>query len=192
VDTGRMNWLGSKALDFTDYRPAGEQAYLTRLRKRLMFDVGPSLAPLNAFLLQVGVESLALRMERHCANTQTVAEFLAAHPAVRQVNYPGLPAHPGYALCQTQYGGKASGVLSFRLADKAACFRFLDALRLVQRVTNVGDTKTLALHPASTIYASFWKHEQEQAGVGEDLIRLSVGIEHVRDILDDLAQALEA
>ena len=192
VDTGRMDWLGSAALDFSDYRPSGEFAFLNRLRKRLMFDVGPTLAPLNAFLLQTGMESLALRMARHCENTQAVAEFLAGHPKVKRVYYPGLPTHPQHALCLSQYGGRASGVLSFCMADKAACFRFLDALRLTRRVTNVGDTKTIALHPASTIYATFWKHEQEQAGVGEDMIRLSVGIEHVEDILEDLAQALSA
>ncbi|MDH5752566.1 MAG: PLP-dependent transferase [Deltaproteobacteria bacterium] len=191
LDTGRMDWVGNRRLSFAELRPEGEKAYLARLRKRLLFDCGASLSPMNAFLMMVGMESLGLRLERQCATSLEIARFLESRPQVRQVNYPGLPGSPSYELCRAQYALPGS-LLSFRLADKAACFRFLDALELVQRVTNLGDTRTLALHPASTIYASFWKHEQEEAGVTEDLIRLSVGIEHSGDIISDLEQALNA
>lgn len=194
VDTGRMDWRGCARLEAVlgEARQAGDAALLVRLRKRLMADVGPCLAPMNAFLLLTGLETLGLRLERQCANAESVAAYLAAHPRVLSVAYPGLVGHPQHALAARQFRGRYGSVLSFTLADKAACFRFLNALRMVRRVTNLGDTKTLALHPASTIYGTLWAHEQAEVGVSEGMVRLSLGIEHPDDIVADLAQALEA
>lgn len=192
VDTGHMDWLAADKLDFADYKQAGANAFLDKLRKRLMADVGPCLSPMTAFLLINGMETLGMRMERQCDNTQKLAEFLDNHPSVEEVLFPGLPKNPYHALAMRQFGGKAGSVFCFKLQDQAACFRFLNAMRLVRLATNMGDTKSLALHPASTIYSTFWKHEQEEAGVTENMIRFSVGIEHPDDLIADLAQALEA
>jgi O-acetylhomoserine (thiol)-lyase len=192
VDTGRFPWHTSARHDLEDFKGAGQGAYLAKLRRQLMAAVGPCLSPMTAFLLLNGLETLSLRLERQCDNAERCAAFLREHPKVRAVRYPGLPEHPAHALCKAQYRGRFGAVLAFELADKAACFRFLNALRLVRRSTNLGDTRSLALHPASTIYGTLWKHEQEQAGVSERLIRFSLGIEHAADILADLEQALAA
>jgi len=192
VDPGRCPWhsLGNPALE--DYKRAGQGALLTKLRSRMMADVGPALSPMNAFLILTGLESLPLRLERQCANALAAARFLAEHPRVTSVRYPGLPSDPAHARSAAQFRGQFGSLLSFTLADKAACFRFLNKLELVQRVINLGDTRSLANHPASTIYGTFWKHEQELAGVPDTLIRFSLGIEHPADILADLEQALDA
>ena len=192
VDTGRFPWHDAQRFDFTDFKGAGQGAYLARLRRQLMAAVGPCLSPMAAFLLLTGLETLSLRLDRQCDNAERAAAYLREHPKVREVRYPGLPDHPAHALCRAQYRGRFGAVLAFSLANKAACFRFLNALRLVRRCTNLGDTRSLAIHPASTIYGNFWKHEQEQAGVTEGLIRFSLGVEHPEDLLADLEQALEA
>ena len=190
VDTGAYDWLANKSLPLADFRKFGPQAFLAKLRRQMMADIGPVLSPMAAFLQMTGLESLDLRFERQCQNAQEVARFLAQHPKVRQVLHPSLPAHPSHALAQAQYGC-FGGLMAFLLEDKAQCFRFLNALGLILRATNLGDSKTLALHPASTIYAGYWPHELEQVGVSESMIRLSVGLEDVRDLLEDLGQALE-
>ena len=192
VDTGRCPWHERNLPALADYKREGQAALLTKLRKRLMADVGPTLSPMNAFLILTGLESLPLRFERQCANALAAARYLAEHPRVTAVRYPGLPDHPAHALSAAQFRGGFGSLLSFTLADKAACFRFLNRLELVQRVINLGDTRSLANHPASTIYGTFWKHEQEAAGVPDTLIRFSLGIEHPADLLADLEQALEA
>lgn len=192
VDTGRFPWHEREGFGLDDFRRAGQGAYLAKLRKRQMAAVGPCLSPMNAFLVLTGLETLPLRLERQCENARAAASVLREHPRVETVLFPGLPDHPAHALSQAQFKGRFGSVLSFTLADKGACFRFLNACRLIGRVTNLGDTRTLALHPASTIYATFWKHEQEQVGVTENMIRLSLGIEHPTDILDDLQRALDA
>jgi O-acetylhomoserine (thiol)-lyase len=192
VDTGRCPWPERPGLALGDFAKGTPTAFLAKLRKRQLAAVGPCLSPMSAFLLLTGLETLPLRLERQCDNAGRVAGFLAEHPKVGEVLFPGLPTHPAHALSRAQFRGRFGSLLSFRLADKAACFRFLNACRLVARVTNLGDTRTMALHPASTIYATFWQHEQQQVGVTEDLIRLSLGIEHPADILADLEQALGA
>ena len=192
VDPGRFPWHTSPRFDFGEFRTAGQGAYLAKLRQQMMAGVGPCLSPMSAFLLLTGMESLALRLERQCDNAERAAAWLQDRAAVRGVLFPGLEGAPEGELTRRQFRGRCGSVLSFRLADKAACFRFLDALRLVQRAANLGDTKTLAVHPASTIYAAFWQPEQERLGVTPDLIRLSLGIEHIEDLLADLDQALAA
>jgi len=192
VDTGRCPWAEHEALGLADFRKAQPTPLLGKLRAQQMLAVGPCLSPMSAFLLLAGMESLALRLERQCDNAGRAAAYLAEHPKVQAVHFPGLPTHPQHALSRGQFRGRFGSVLSFTLADKAACFRFLNACKLVRRVTNLGDTRTMALHAASTIYGTFWPHEREQVGVGEGLIRLSLGIEHPADILADLEQALGA
>ena len=190
VDTGRFQWHESRRCDFSDFRSAEGGAYLTKLRRQIMSGVGPCLAPMNAFLLLLGLETLPLRMERHGRNAGAVATFLREHPLVKEVSYPGLPGDRFHAIAKKQFDGNYGGVISFRLENKAACFAFLNRLGLIRRAVNLGDTKTIAVHPASTIYGSFWPAEQETLGVSENAIRLSVGLESPADIMADLDQAL--
>ena len=192
VETGRFPWHDSPRFDFSQQKKAGQGAYLARLRKEMMAAIGPVLSPLSAYLLLTGMETLPLRLEKQCANTERTASFLREHPKVVTVNYPGLPDHPAHEVTRRQFRGRFGSLLSFTLADKAACFRFINALRLILRSANLGDTRTILLHPASTIYSTLWKHEQEETGVTDDLIRLSLGVEHPEDILADLEQALRA
>ena len=174
----------------------GAAAYIGRARVVPLRNMGAALSPFNSFLILQGIETLGLRMDRHCSNAQRVAEYLAAHPAVSWVNYAGLPDHPQHGLAQRYMGGRASGILSFGIASprggRAAGAAFIDALKLVTRLVNIGDAKSLACHPATTTHRQLSPAELERAGVSEDLVRLSVGLEHIDDILADLEQALAA
>jgi O-acetylhomoserine (thiol)-lyase len=152
---------------------------------------------MNAFLILQGVATLGLRMDRTCDNALAIAKYLQKHPKVSWVRYAGLPDHPDHALAQKYMGGKASGILSFGVkgsdADpRAAGARALDGLKLFTRLVNIGDAKSLATHPASTTHRQLDATELAKAGVSEDMIRLSVGIEHIDDLIEDLAQALDA
>jgi len=190
VDPGRYDWHSDARFDFADFKKAGRGAFLAKVRQRIMAALGPALSPMNAFLLLTGLETLPLRMERQCGNALEVASFLLQHPKVKEVLYPGLPDHPAHALSRELFRGKFGALIGFTLANKQACFKTLDALKLIRRSTNLGDTRSLVIHTASTIYGTLWKHEREEAGVGENLIRLSIGIEHPEDLLADLEQAL--
>jgi O-acetylhomoserine (thiol)-lyase len=140
-----------------------------------------------------GLETLGLRMERHCENAETVASFLQDHPAVEWVNYATLADSPYKATCEKICGGRASGILSFGIqGGREAGARFIDALQLIYRLVNIGDAKSLACHPASTTHRQLNAEELKSAGVSEDLVRLSIGIEHVDDIIADVRQALDA
>ncbi|MBX9936061.1 MAG: aminotransferase class I/II-fold pyridoxal phosphate-dependent enzyme [Burkholderiaceae bacterium] len=208
VDSGKFPWAEHKErfkrLNEPDvsyhgvvYTEAlGAAAFIGRARVVPLRNMGAALAPLNAFLILQGIETLALRMDRICDNTQALAEYLEQHPKVEWVRYAGLPNHPDHALVQRQLGGKASGILSFSLkgqeADpRAAGARFLDALQLFTRLVNIGDAKSLATHPASTTHRQLNPTELAKAGVSEGMVRLSVGIEHIDDLRADLAQALD-
>lgn len=154
---------------------------------------GRSDFPFNSFLILQGLETLALRMERHCENALKVAEFLQAHPQVAWVKYAGLPDHPEHELARRYMGGTPASILCFGIeGGMEAGARFIDALKLVVRLVNIGDAKSLACHPASTTHRQLNAEELARAGVSQDLIRLSIGIEHIDDILADLAQALSA
>ncbi len=204
VDSGNFDWTAhadkfpglttpdesyhgkTYAVDF------GRKGFITKATAHLMRDLGAIPAPQNAFLLGLGLETLALRMERHCANAQQVAGFLEQHPKVSWVNYPGLKSSPYYALAQKYMPHGTCGVISFGVTGgREAAVRFMDALQLASIVTHVADSKTCVLHPASTTHRQMNDAQLEAAGVRPDLVRLSVGIEHVDDILSDLAQALE-
>ena len=208
VDSGKFPWAEHKArfprLNEPDvsyhgvvYTEAlGPAAFIGRARVVPLRNTGAALAPLNAFLILQGIETLALRMDRICDNTLAIAQYLQSHPKVEWVRYAGLPDHPDHALVQRQSGGKASGILSFGVKNsdadpRAAGARFLDALQLFTRLVNIGDAKSLATHPASTTHRQLNPEELAKAGVSEGMVRLSVGIEHIDDLRADLAQALD-
>jgi len=169
----------------------GPAAYIGRARTVPLRNTGSALSPMNAFLIMQGIETLSLRMERHCANALAVAEYLQSHPKVEWVSYAGLPGDPQHALAQRYMGGKASGILTFGVnGGFDGGVAFYDALKLFKRLVNIGDAKSLACHPASTTHRQLTAEEQKSVGVLPETMRLSVGIEHIDDIIEDLDQAL--
>ena len=171
----------------------GPAAFIGRCRVVPLRNMGAALSPFNAFMILQGLETLALRMERHCDNAMAVAAFLKNHPQVAWVQYAGLEDPPEHALAKRYMGGKPASVLSFGIkGGQEAGARFIDALNLVVRLVNIGDAKSLACHPASTTHRQLNDEELAKAGVPRDMVRLSIGIEHIDDILADLSQALDA
>jgi O-acetylhomoserine (thiol)-lyase len=171
----------------------GPAAFVARCRSLYQRTTGSVLAPLSAFLLLQGIETVALRVERHVENGRRVAEFLSSHERVAWVNYVGFPDNPYHALAQKYLGGRACSLLTFGVeGGYKAGTRFYDALKLVMRLVNIGDAKSLACHPASTTHRQMSPQEQLMAGVRPETIRLSIGIEHIDDIIEDLDQALDA
>ncbi len=169
----------------------GPAAFIGRARTVPLRNTGAAISPLNSFLILQGIETLALRMERHCDNAAAVAKYLSEHPRVAWVNYAGLPDSPYYALAQKYTGGRPSGLLTFGIhGGFDAGVRFYDALKLFKRLVNIGDAKSLAAHPASTTHRQLNDAELDAAGVTPDMIRLCVGIEDITDIIADLEQAL--
>jgi O-acetylhomoserine (thiol)-lyase len=169
----------------------GPLAFIARARVVPLRNTGAALSPFNTFLILQGLETLALRMERHCDNALAVAQYLQQHAKVKWVKYAGLSDHPEHALIHQYMSGKASGILSFGVQDGiAGGTRFIDALQLVLRLVNIGDAKSLACHPATTTHRQLNAAELKKAGVSEDMVRLSIGIEHIDDIIADLDQAL--
>jgi O-acetylhomoserine (thiol)-lyase len=203
VDSGKFPWATHKArfkrLNEPDvsyhgvvYTEAlGPAAYIGRARVVPLRNMGAAISPFNAWLIVQGIETLALRMDRICDNTLAVARHLKASPRVKWVNYAGLPDHPQHALAMKYLGGRASGILTFGIdGGRAGGERFLDALGLFTRLVNIGDARSLATHPASTTHRQLSPQELAQAGVSEETVRLSIGIEHVDDLLADLDQAI--
>ncbi|GGC91376.1 bifunctional O-acetylhomoserine aminocarboxypropyltransferase/cysteine synthase [Halopseudomonas salina] len=170
----------------------GPAAFIGRCRVVPLRNMGAALSPMNAFQILMGLETLTLRMERHCENAMKVAQYLQQHPQVSWVQFAGLPDHPEHALAQRYMGGIPASILSFGIkGGQEAGARFIDALDLVVRLVNIGDTKSLACHPATTTHRQLDDEELAKAGVPRDMVRLSIGIEHIDDILADLKQALE-
>ena len=208
VDSGQFPWVdhAERFPGLTQPDPSyhgvtytdafGPAAYIGRARVVPLRNMGAAISPFNSFQILQGIETLALRMDRHCDNATAVARFLNEHPDVGWVSYAGLSTHPDHALTQRYLGGKAAGILSFGINSPRggleAGGRFIDALKLVTRLVNIGDAKSLACHPATTTHRQLSPEELERAGVREDMVRLSVGIEHIDDILEDLEQALAA
>ncbi|EIC5075532.1 O-acetylhomoserine aminocarboxypropyltransferase/cysteine synthase [Vibrio parahaemolyticus] len=205
VDSGKFPWAQHKDRFpvFNQPEPSyhgvvyteafGEAAFIGRARTVPLRNTGSALSPMNAFMLMQGLETLPLRMERHTDNALKVAEFLEQHDKVSWVSYAGLPSSAHFNLAEKYMKGKPSAILSFGLKDGyEAGVRFYDALKIFKRLVNIGDTKSLACHPASTTHRQLSEAEQKQAGVSPEMIRLSVGIEHIDDILADLEQALNA
>lgn len=204
VDSGRFDWtVSGKFPQLTEPEPcyhglkfvevAGSAAYLTRIRAVLLRDTGAAISPFNAFILLQGLETLSLRVERHVANTIRVVDFLAGHPKVKRVNHPSLPLHPEHALYQTYFPEGAGSIFTFEIdGGKNAAFRFIDHLRIFSLLANVADAKSLVIHPASTTHAQLNEKEQREQEIFPGTIRLSIGLEHVDDLLYDLKQALDA
>ncbi len=202
VDGGRFDWEASgRFAEMVEPDPAyhgvrfteefGENAYIVRARVRMLRDLGGCISPMNAFLILQGVETLPLRMARHSENALAVANFLKTHPRVAWVNYPGLPEHPAHGLARRYLSGGFGGIMGFGIkGGLEAGKKFIDSLKLISHLANIGDTRTLAIHPASTTHQQLSPEEQEQTGVTADFIRLSIGIEDVEDIEADLDQAL--
>ncbi|MAT52707.1 MAG: O-acetylhomoserine aminocarboxypropyltransferase [Porticoccaceae bacterium] len=205
VDSGKFDWTADRVryrmLNEPDpsyhgvvYTEAlGAAAFIGRCRVVPLRNTGAAISPMNSFQIMQGLETLGLRMERHCENAQRVAEYLEAHDQVEWVNYAGLPSSRYNNLCQKILGGRASGILSFGIkGGQAAGARFIDALQMVLRLVNIGDAKSLACHPASTTHRQLNPAELASAGVSEEMVRLSIGIEHIDDIIADISQALAA
>ncbi|WP_315110516.1 O-acetylhomoserine aminocarboxypropyltransferase/cysteine synthase family protein [Clostridium intestinale] len=193
VDGGSTKYKNEKFENFSNYsKKFGKMAFTGKLRDTIGKDLGAALSPMSAFLNLTGIETLSLRMKQHCENTLKVAEYLEDHEKVVSVNYPKLKSSPYFDLAEKYYEKGASGILTFRLGSKERCFKFINELKLIVNLTNVGDTKTLIIHPASTICLNNTEEEKLQMGVYEDLIRLSVGIEDIEDIIGDIEEALKA
>lgn len=205
VDSGKFPWAEHKEKFWRMNQPDvsyhgvvyteafGPAAFIGRARVVPLRDMGAAISPFNTFLILQGIETLALRMERICDNALKVAQFLQSHSKVSWVNYAGLPDHKDHALVQKYLSGRASGILSFGVKGGAeAGAKFQDALQLFTRLVNIGDAKSLACHPASTTHRQLNEEELAKAGVSRDMVRLSVGIEHIDDLLADLDQALAA
>ncbi|PJG84104.1 O-acetylhomoserine aminocarboxypropyltransferase/cysteine synthase family protein [Caviibacterium pharyngocola] len=203
IDGGNFNWHNGKFPQFTQpdetyhglvyTETFGSAAYIVKARVQLMRDLGATPAPQNSFLLNLGLETLALRMQAHYRNALTVAEFLEAHPCVNAVNYPALKSSPDYALKQKYVPNGLCGVVSFEIkGGKEAAAKWLNALKLVSREVHVADIRTCALHPASSTHRQLSAEELEAIDISAGLIRISCGIEHINDILADLQQAFDS
>jgi O-acetylhomoserine (thiol)-lyase len=201
VDGGNFNWANGRFRNFTEpdpsyhglvYAELGPEAFIVKARVQMLRDLGACQAPFNSWLTLQGIETLSLRMEKHVANAMRVAEYLFQHPSVAWVSYPGLPSHPDHERSKRYLPKGPGAVLGFGIkGGVAAGRRFIESLQLVSHLANVGDAKSLAIHPASTTHSQLSEDEMLSAGVTPDFIRLSVGLEDVEDIIWDLEQALQ-
>jgi O-acetylhomoserine (thiol)-lyase len=208
VDSGKFNWGNGKFPEFTEPDPSyhglkfwdtfgdvpglGNVAFIIKVRVQLLRDLGPTLSPFNAFLFLQGLETLPLRAERHSDNALEVARFLKGHPLVTWVNYPGLEGHPSHGPAKKYLGNRFGALIGFGIkGGLEAGKRFINGVELLSHLANIGDAKTLVIHPASTTHQQLTRAEQEETGVTEDYIRLSIGLEDVEDIKEDIDQALK-
>ncbi|AEH50349.1 homocysteine synthase [Pseudothermotoga thermarum] len=202
VDSGKFDWEASgrfpeltqpdpsyHGLTFT--KAFKEAAYIVKVRAQLLRDTGACISPFNSFLLLLGLETLSLRMEKHLYNTRKIVEFLSSHPAVEWVNYPNLPTSKYYELAKKYFPKGAGSIFTFGLkGDVEACKRFIESLQIFSHLANVGDAKSLAIHPASTTHSQLSEEDMLKAGITLNMVRLSIGIEDVDDLIWDLDQAL--
>ena len=209
VDSGKFDWSNGKFPEFTEPDPSyhglkywesfgnfpdlGNIAFIIKARVQLLRDLGPALSPFNAFLFLQGLETLPLRVRKHSENALAVAQFLKEHPLVAWVNYPGLTEHPSHKLAKKYLKGNYGGLVGFGIkGGLEAGKKFIESVKLLSHLANIGDAKSLVIHPASTTHQQLTKQEQTETGVTEDYIRLSIGIEDVEDIKEDIDQALRA
>ncbi|MCK5733503.1 MAG: O-acetylhomoserine aminocarboxypropyltransferase/cysteine synthase [Candidatus Latescibacteria bacterium] len=207
IDSGNFNWGKGKFPEFTEPDPSyhgmkywevfgdfpdlGNVAFIIKVRVQWLRDLGPALSPFNSFLFLQGLETLPLRVRKHSENALGVAEYLAQHPLVTWVNYPGLAEHPSHALAKKYLGGRYGALLGFGIkGGLEAGKKFINSVKLLSHLANIGDAKSLVIHPASTTHQQLTRAEQEETGVTEDYIRLSIGLEDVEDIKEDIDQAL--
>jgi len=208
VDSGKFDWSNGKFPEFTEPDPSyhglkfwdtfghfpglGNVAFIIKVRVQLLRDLGPALSPFNSFLFLQGLETLPLRIQRHSENALKVAQFLKKHPLVSWVNYPGLQEHESYALAVKYLKGAFGGLVGFGIkGGLEAGKRFINSVKLLSHLANIGDAKSLVIHPASTTHQQLTRKEQEETGVSEDYIRLSIGLENIEDIQEDIDQALK-
>jgi len=209
VDSGKFDWSNGKFPEFTEPDPSyhglkywetfgnfpglGNVAFIIKARVQLLRDLGPALSPFNAFLFLQGLETLPLRVKKHSENALAIAQFLKEHPLVAWVNYPGLKGHPSHELAKKYLKGNYGGLVGFGIkGGLEAGKRFIESTKLLSHLANIGDAKSLVIHPASTTHQQLTREEQEETGATEDYIRLSIGIEDVEDIKEDIDQALRA
>jgi O-acetylhomoserine (thiol)-lyase len=208
VDSGKFNWGNGKFPEFTEPDPSyhglkfwdtfgnfpglGNVAFIIKVRVQLLRDLGAPLSPFNAFLFLQGLETLPLRVKKHSENSLKVAQFLKTHPLVNWVNYPGLEEHPSHTLAVKYLKGSFGGIVGFGIkGGLESGKRFINSVKLLSHLANIGDAKSLVIHPASTTHQQLTRQEQEETGVTEDFIRLSIGLEDVEDIKEDIDQALK-
>ena len=187
----RFKWDVEKYPGMKEYAKIGPFAYTAKLRNGLFRNTGACLAPQNAYLNQLGLETLGLRMQRQCENAAALAEWIQENYEDITVNYPGLSDSPWHELAKKQFSGYFGAILTIRVGSKERAFALLDALKLPYQLSNIGDVRTLVIHPASTISLHNTKEQQEESGVFEDLIRISVGIEDIEDLKEDFAEAFQ-
>ena len=203
VDSGKFNWANGRYPELTEPDPSyhgvkyvesfGELAYIIKARVQFLRDMGSCMSPFNAFLFLQGIETLHLRMERHCENAMALAQWLEKQKMVGWVNYPGLKSHPDYALAQKYLPKGQGAILGFGIkGGREAGVKFINSVRLASHLANIGDSKTLVIHPASTTHSQLTQAEQLAAGVTEDYVRVSAGTEHIDDIIADFEEALKA
>ncbi len=203
VDSGKFDWNNGKYPELTEPDPSyhgikyvesfGNMAYIIKARTQFLRDMGSCMSPFNAFLFLQGLETLHLRMPRHCENALALARWLEKQPQVSWVNYPGLESHPDYELAKKYFPKGQGAILGFGIkGGKKAGIKFINSVKLASHLANIGDSKTLVIHPASTTHQQLSEKEQLAAGVTEDYIRTSVGTEHINDIIADFEQALKS
>ncbi|HEY5563546.1 MAG TPA: aminotransferase class I/II-fold pyridoxal phosphate-dependent enzyme [Clostridiaceae bacterium] len=191
VDSGKMKWNYEKFSTLKNFKKYGKFVYLAKLRKGIFRDFGACLSPFNAYLNILGLETLGLRMERICDNTLKLVRFLKKNEKVTALNYTGLEDNPYHEISKNQFSNKYGGVFTLRLGTKEKAFKLINSLKYATNLANIGDTRTLVIHPKSTIYAFNDEKEIDSAGVFDDLVRVSVGIEDIEDLIEDFKQALE-
>lgn len=188
VDLGTFDWSALPALK--GYHRLGDMAFIARLRKEVCRETGGCMSPFTAGIQALGLETISLRMDRICRNASRMAEYLSSRSDVRKVHYPGLASSPYFDIARRQFNGQFGGILAFELDDREACFRFLNGLTLIKKAANFGDNRSLAIHPASTIFAGQSAEERRELGAVDSLIRFSAGIEDPEDIIGDIEVAL--
>jgi O-acetylhomoserine (thiol)-lyase len=202
VDSGKFDWANGRYPELTEPDPSyhgvkyveqfGNLAYILKARTQFLRDMGSCMSPFNAFLFLQGIETLHLRMPRHCENALALAKWLQTHKAVGWVNYPGLESHPDYKLAKKYLPKGQGAILGFGIkGGKEAAVKFINSVKLASHLANIGDSKTLVIHPASTTHQQLSEAEQIAAGVSPDFIRVSVGTEHIDDIIEDFDNALK-
>lgn len=190
VDSGKFKWDYEKFSALKDYKKFGAFIYSAKLRKGIFKDFGACISPYNAFLNSIGLETLGIRMDKLCENAAKLAGYFNQHNKL-SVNYPGLEESKYYKIAKDQFNGKFGAILTIRVGTKDKAFKLINNLRYASNLANLGDVRTLVIHPASTIYATNNEEEKEKAGVYDDLIRISVGLEDIEDIIEDFEQAIE-
>ena len=191
TDGGKFKWDAEKYPGMKAFKKFGPFAYTAKLRNGLFRNTGACLSPQNAFYNSIGMETLGIRMERICSNAKKLAEFFSSEYKGITVNYPGLKSSRWHDIATAQFGGNAGGIITIRTGSKAKAFAIINALKLPLIVSNIGDTKTLVIHPESTLNVHSTEEEKKTAGVFDDLIRISVGIEDIEDLIEDFRQAIK-